>query len=367
MKKKILASLTALAIVFGIAVTVFPISRAAVVPYFISVNDTLLPFNENNMPLFQNGTYLIPANVLPSAGVFVVDAVSDERVMLSRGTRFVIFYVRQEVMIDQDGNLSWAPAHRTGNRFYVPLTPVASHFGLTYEIIRRDDIIPNTRVSVIRINPNQFVNAESFIGLHSDAIRDSYNRHFNAANQTDIAPPDDDIPPSFADVTVYLSFYNLSAGSTEEILGILSNAGFLGTFFASADDIVENPGLVRRIAGSGHTVGIWIQDGIYYEEYQSASDLLFEAAKLTTVLVATNLTLEPEELPSNLVVWDSMQSSGNITAASVINALPTTSGARHGVRFNCSENTAAILPGVLSHLRESDYTVVPIVETAEPI
>ncbi|MCL2402597.1 MAG: hypothetical protein FWC90_08170 [Oscillospiraceae bacterium] len=374
-RNRFISGIVSAAMVIGLIWFVRPVSRAAVVPYFVAVNDTVLPFNENTMPLHSNGHYFIPHNVLVSAGVHYLVNIPDETVQLYRGDRTVNFYTIQNHTTDQDERiLNWPSARRVGSRFYVPLAQVAAFFGLTYEIIEiGHDIIPYDHVSIIRIQPDPMLNGPSFVGLHRSALRTTYLRHL--ASQQATLPPtgtDEDTPPDFRDTTIYLSFFDLSAGGLKDILDLLDSpaaTGFNATFFASAADIVENPGLIRRIFGSGHSLGIRLIEGTF-EEYLEASALLFEAASVRSVLISAysdNENAIDTAQEHVLLLWDSPQSFGeNDTAPRVINAISRDSNTRQNLKFNASENTALLLPGVFTFLRTNNYTVQRITETVLP-
>ena len=376
MKKK----LTAFIIVICLAAALMPHSRAAIVPYFVAVNETLLPFNEDTMPLLHGGVYFVPARVFRDAGVWSVPSVQEERIYLYRGGRHVNFYTAQGqgVTIDQDGVVrNWPSARRIGNRFYLPLHHVSNFFGLTYEIVEVGyDVIPHPEpISMLRITSRASINAPTFISMNRDNMRNSYNSFFGITPPPTPRPPDGtELPPtqpSFSDVTIFLSFYDLSAGGAEAILDAL-DLGYRSSFFVSADDIIKNPGLIRRISGSGHKLGIWLTEGTY-EEYLHASALLFEAAKVKTVIVSAGDAAEQAARMADengLIYWDASQDfgrGGGVTASDVTDAMPTEHGTRHNFRFACSEDIALILPGLLSFLRVNDYTVVRITETIAPI
>ena len=92
MKKRI----TAMIIILSLAVVFVPsTSLAAVTPYFMAVNDALLPFTDENMPLVINGEIFVPDRVLEGAGVFSIVSVDRGQVRLYRGggaSRSVDFY-----------------------------------------------------------------------------------------------------------------------------------------------------------------------------------------------------------------------------------------------------------------------------------
>jgi len=375
-KKRIIAVFVAVSLM---AVFTPTVSRAAVTPYFIAVNDALLPFGDDTMPFVSGGEFFVPVRVFEGVGVWSISSADQEIVRLYRGvSRFVEFDTLQGLVEDQDGNtLNWPSARRVGQRVYVPLRQVSEYFGFTFRTIDVPrSVIPDEQVRIIRIVSNAIFNDPTFVGVNERAMRSAYNNYF--APQPPIIPPIDPpvVPqPNFSDVTILLSFYDISAGSADGILDMLdiqATSGDHSCFFVSAGDIAENPGLIRRIAGSGHALGIWLENGTL-KEYREASALLFEAAKIRTVIVsageAAEIALETAEM-SGLIFWGDSHSFidyDNLSVAAITGALPIESGARSNLMFSCSENAASILPGVYSFLSDNEYTIVRITETVEPI
>ena len=357
-----------------------PVSQASVTPYFMAVNDDLLPFTAANMPYVAGSDIFVPHVIFRQVGVWETASAAAERVRLYRGGEtFVDFYTSTGVTEDQNGTLAWPSAHRIGSTFYLPLRQVCSYFGLSFEILDvRRETIPEEQMRVIRIlQPNMWVfNGATFLGYNSRAIRSAYNDYFQQPPRTpETEPPEEEPQLTFSDVTMHLSFYDLNAGGANLILDTFDDhteADSRLCFFVSAEEIAENPGLVRRISGVGHTVGLWLEEGTL-EEYHELSALLFEAAKIRTVLISADEAAETAmETAENfgLVFWSassSFQASPNLTESQVTNALPTVGGERQLFRFACSENVASVLPGVLAHLREFEYVVAGITETTEPV
>jgi len=353
-----------------------PVSRAAVTPYFIAVNDTLLPLDDSTMPLIHNGIYFVPYAVFRGVGIYSASSLRDSRVLLYRGDSSLNFQVGG-MTTDQGGNsLLWPSARRDGNRLYVPLRQVTEYFGLSYEIIEVSrDIIPDSDISLIRITSDAAIipNAVTFASMRGGYLRDAYNRYFATTGPDNDIPPVD-LPPDHSDVTVYLSFHDISSYGAARILDLLESPaapGFRAGFFVSADDIINNPGLIRRIFGGGHAIGIWLAYGTY-DEYLHASALLFEAAKITTIIVSADDATETATATADLhglIFWDASISfaSGNVTTPGITGVISTVSGARQNLRFTCCESTASALPGVFSFLRTYSYTAGLITETAAPI
>jgi len=182
-------------------------------------------------------------------------------------------------------------------------------------------------------------------------------------------------PPDFSDVTIHLNFYDVSEESATGILNMLdiqADYGYRSCFFVNTGDIRDNPGLIREISGSGHAIGILLLKGTY-EEYLEASALLFEAAKVKTVLVSTDVLIQTDRsvaTENGLLLWESAQSLVDPEAQSVdmiTAAIPQERGARQNLMFSCSENTASILPGIISYLWENNYVIEGITETVQPL
>jgi hypothetical protein len=356
-------------------------SLAAVTPYFIATNDTLLPFNESTMPFVSGGNILVPDSVFGGVGVWSVSDVDLELVWLYRGNRFVDFNTATGEVQDQDGNiLNWPSARRVGRSFYVPVRQVCEHFGLTLQILEvPHNVIPYERMRVIRIVSNSTVSGATFIGQNERALRNAYNDYY-----TPVAPPPqppllpeepDELPPDYSTITIYLSFFDISAGSAEEILNVLESqvvSNHQTCFFVSADDILMNPDVIRRISGSGHVIGIWLDEGTY-EEYLETSALLFEAAKVRTVLVSSDESTETAVLTADehdLIFWGGSQNIAGhdaLTIAGAVAMLPADNDARSNMMFSCSENAALVLPGLYTHLRVNEFMIARINETVEPI
>ena len=362
-------------------------SRAAVRPYFMAVNDTLLPFNDDTMPFVSGGEILVPHGMFSGVAVHSVASADLERVRLHRGpTKLVDFFTATGVTLDQDGAaLQWPAARRIGGRFYVPAEQVCDFFGLTYEIIDISrDIIPQEQMRVIRITSGGGLNGKTFVGMNSNAIRDAYNDYYappppppsqptTTPNVTSPQPSVEELPPVYSDVTIHLSFYDVSAGGTDVLLEQLEaydSYGYQFCFFVTAGNIANDPGLIRRISGSGHMIGIWLEKGTL-DEYYEASALLFEAAKLKTVLISANDDVKavPAAGHGGLVFWGtsrSLEYSDTLSLEEVTEMIPRESGARQNLISSCSENAVLMLSGIFSYLREFEYTVASITETVEP-
>ena len=393
--KKIIKQITSTILVLVMAFTIFPgTTGAAVTPYFVIINETLLAFNEETMPLIVGGEIFIPAGVFEHFNIWEVGSDDAEHIRVYRGRRHIDFFTRpgETRTIGSINNvenlLRWPSARRIGSRFYIPLRQVTEFFGLNYQQVPiPDSIISSRQMYAIRIFLDSTINGPTAVGMNRAQITQAYNNFFStplppppqpggagtSATGDEVAPPrvPETAPPDFSDVTIHLSFMDIAAGSASWILDLLemqAALGFLGTFFVSADDIHEDPGLIRRISGTGHTLGIWLNEGTI-EEYLSISALLFDAAKIRTVLVSSYYAVEQTRQmaqDNGLIFWDATKALVDYSAASIsaiTGEIPRESGAVRNLMFTCSEQVTAILPGVYSYLRNNLFNVSRITET----
>ena len=385
MKKRVTAVSIALLLAICLLAALIPtVTNAAIATYFVAVNDTLLPFNEDTMPFISGGNFFLPDNVFERVDdIWAIGSDSLEHIRLYKGRTYVDFFTDSRQTVDHEGNtLRWPPARRIDSKFYMPLRQVCDYFGLESQIIRvSDDIIPDQQMYVVRIISTSRINGETFVGLNRNAIRTSYNQYY-APPQPPSPPPTDfpppptvEPPPSFPDVTVYLSFYDISAGSADGILDLFdlqAESGFHSCFFVNGNDIARDPGFIRRVYGTGHMIGIWLETGTY-SEYAETSALLFEAAKVKTVIISAeeaSVSVVAMAEANNLIFWASDRSLEDYDAQSVpliTETIPIESGASMNLMFSCSENAASVLPGVYSFLLVNEYTVSRITETVEPV
>jgi len=381
LKKTIPAAIIALLIA---AVFVPGVSQAATTPYFVALNDTLLPYNDDTSPIISGGELFIHDRVLEGLGVFAIGSDDLGFVRLYRGTRYVDFYVARGVTLDQNGNtLFWPSPRRVGGRLYVPLRHVSEYLGLTYQVVDIPlDIIPDQQTQLVRVASDAIFNAQTLVGMNRNAIKAAYNDYFSPAQPPSppIGEPAEPTPtpeptPTYEDVTIHLSFFDISAGSAEAILDLLdiqTEPGFHSCFFVNKRDIAENPGIVRRIAGSGHTIGLWLEEGTFME-YLGASEVLFEAAKAKTVIISAGEGSEAAAAMAGgygLIFWETAQSLvdyENQTLTAITEEIPREGGARRNLLFSCSESAASALPEVYSFLVANAFTVTRITETVEPI
>ena len=269
----------------------------------------------------------------------------------------------------------------------MPLNQVCDFFGLSYEVqaVGRD-IISEEQMWIIRIRSSSglpSLNWPTFFGYYRDALRNAYNDYYapptpasptSPGDNDQLAPPVDEPPQRYSDVTIHHSFYAISAGGADAILELLnlkqheSATDYRFCFFISESDISEDADIVRKIAGSGYPIGIWLDAGTM-EEYLRTSALLYEAAKVKTVLVSSFINDESifeAEGIDEVIYWNSNYSiayDDTFSVEAVTEMLPQESGERSNLIASCSDFTALMLVDILSYLVEREYIITGINET----
>ena len=368
MKKRVIVIFLALSLV----VTLPPVaSRASPMVCFTGVNDTLLPFRDATMPAYFGTVLYVPAGVFAEFGISSGTSASRDNLYVYRGEKErLAFYISLELAMDQSGEIYENVGVKTVDGLYfLPLDFICEFFELTYKLLSNDP------VSVLRIkNSDAVYNDPSFIGHYKNQIEQAYKAYSAPSTSTPVpsAPPaETPVIFDYSDVTVYLSFCGVTETYASLILSALSDYSVTACFFLSAADIAENPALVRRISGENHMVGIWL-DSAELDEYSGTSRLLFEAAKLVTPLVASDIEISGDAaalceeyglLYRVATVWP--EESNN--AAAVASQLSVTPYTYDDIRFACTQNTSRILPTVLRYLNSHFYTVSLITETSPNI
>ncbi len=371
-KKRILTAVIALCAALTLMT---PGVQAAGTVYFVGVNDTLVPLSDQTIPRYYGGELYLPYNIFTykadDTGLGVFCAASSDLVMLYTSGRRLKFDMVGATVTDQDNILyNTYTAKAANGTVYLPAELIKSFFGLSINVISSEP------ATVIRIKSTSAVyNDPTFVGTYKNAMQTAYNAYLgitssDAPSSTASVPP---VIQSFENVTVYLSFHDFTADRLALLLDILDTAEFKCAFFVGANEIAENADLLRRAAGSGHAVGIRLDTG-EYEEFRSASDLLFEAVKIKTLLVSSGGGVLPAAAETagskGLILCDAADAYGEtseLTLATLTGSLSALG--REGsvnLSFACSETSSTVMPGLLSYLSDHQYDVRRISETDRP-
>jgi len=357
-----------------------PMPAAAANLYFTGINDSVAPLTSSSMPYWSGGTLYVPYTVFDANQNGVGVSLGLYTSYNHRSHIVTIFNLKQMLVFDlergtcRDDMTGAAYDARAVMRYgkpYVPLYVVCSVFGLEYSYNQLSYI---SQGYLVRIKSADAVLDD---GLFIDRARElinnrlrDYTQSLSPAETTPTIPVSPSEPPEVdgGNVATYLAFRCESADGLSAILNTLDGTGQYALFFLAPQVIEEEGGLVRRILGTGHSVGILAWEG--EKEALSRGRLALEELAHTR----TTLAYVPDGARAGLeeqgwVCWketlylepgDSV--GGTAFAGTVLNRLGTRRRTVY-LTLEGSGNTARVLSALLRQLSSNHYTVAVPMET----
>lgn len=352
---------------------------------FVALNDNIPPISGDTIPIWSGGVLYVPYTIFDRTLVNNVDL----GVYVSRSsTSVTLWNMRQILVFDLVTGACWddisgevfdyARAIVRNGRPYVPLQMVCDFFGLSCSYINlpQGDMV-RIKSSDVGLNDAEFV----------DAAGDLINRRLREYSQSltpDPTPAVPSDPPqtnlgddpeeetSTGFVSTYLAFSCESGAGIGEILDTLDGRDVYALFLLTPQVIAEEGDLVRRILGTGHSLGILAQ-GTGLEQTRA---LLEEGNQLLEALVRTRTTVAcvPEGQQTALeregwICWEETLAlaPGDTVGANTFasNTLRRLEGRTRSTYLTMEggENTARVLSSLLRQLENNSFVVTIPAET----
>lgn len=375
-KRRVLPLLLALVLTAGLFA---PLPASAANLYFTGINDSVAPLTSGSMPCWLSGTLYVPYTVF-DANQNGVGVSLGLYASYNRQTRTVTIFNLKH-MLAFDPNQSTCRDEMTGvvydgraiirnGKPYVPLGVVCSVFGLEYSYSPLSYI---SQGYLVRIKSADAVLSDTlFIERARDLINNrlrDYTQSLNPAEATPAAPsnPTGSTEVDGNDVAVYLAFRCEEADELPSILNTLDSAGCFALFFLTPQIIEEERDLVRRVLGTGHSVGILSPDGDTETLLRGRTALEELTRTRTTLAYVPEGKAGLEERgwvcwEETLVLEPGESTGGTALANTVLNRLGTR---RRAVCLTLEGdgNTARVLAAFLRQLDNNHYTVAVPMET----
>jgi len=275
------------------------------------------------------------------------------------------FDTARGTVVDQDKIEYGISAEKKNGLIYVPVNLVCRFFGINYETIPADP------APVVRFYVGVYINQKTFLSLNKSDMEKYYDAYVgkdSSPGASSTSPTE----PAHKIVTLFLSFNGLSSADFKKVLDKFDQYRYKCCFFVSADEIASNAELLRRAAGTGYTIGLWLKDGTP-DEYEKASSLLFEATKLRSILVSAGgeaaKTAEATAGSEGLVFWEPTKSyndSDKVTKGTVTGLLNALDSSRVSINMACTDGNVSLLSFLLDYLAQNNYIVKRITETTAP-
>ena len=358
MKRTIKLILIVLVVVSMLAV---PFAGAASNVCFTAINDTLQTLGESTMPVIIGNILYIPCTFFASRELGVYYITSGSQLLLYNSQKRLLYDTALGIVSDQEDNRNYITANVQNGLIYVPVDEVCTYFGLSYDVIQ-SELAPVVRF----YNTQQYLDQNTFLRLNMPLMQQLYDAYTQPETS-----PEAEAEVTFENVTVYLSFYELSSENFEQVLDLLEQYSCKACFFVSAEEIAADAALLRRAAGAGHTIGLWLTEGTG-EEYEKSYCQLFEAAKIYSILVSApddvmDTARETAEA-KGLVFWRPTKSYDSDTDSgySLSSRLSDIESSRIGLNIPCTDEFVSQIGYLLGYLSDRQYTVNRITETTTP-
>ena len=357
-KRKWLSLLLAVCIVVC-TLCVLPSTASADDVCFIAINENLLELS--TMPAFVGASVYVPYWVFESFRIYYSFFSSDNIAMVYTEAKQFYFELGSGNTYDNDGIYYTAQAIFRNGQVYLPAKFICDQFGLTYSYISGSGHGDIVRI----VDGSAVLSDEKFLSAASLLMESYYNAYMGLIASPAPSPgptpvrPDDE--PNRRDTEVLLSFTSLPS---KAILDTLEQYGTKACFLLSPEDIPLSPDTVRRIVASGHSLGILCGDDPS-ADYEAAASLLFDAARVTPLLVASvqedDLTCREMAAQHALAFLDydvdAVQNGEGARSAAVVTSQIEFSQGLVSVRLTSGGTTEQILADILSYLNQNHFSI----------
>lgn len=375
MKRRIMAVLSTIALLATLMCTPGIATERVC---FTAVNDRLMLLQANAMPTWVNGLLYVPGTVFDRS-VTTVDfgmqynySRSSNTVTLYNLRQMLVFDLAEGKAYDQISGKTVPRAVNRNGRIYLPVVAVCDFFDL-------DHYYTQTQSGyLLRIrNDAAFLSDAGFVDAASMDMANQLQKYQNSLKPVD--PPDSSVQPDQSGdspddprVQVCIGVRCTTGEGLRTILNAMDRAGWRGVFFFEPNMIAGQDALVRRVVGSGHTVGLLTHG----EDVATCRQQLQQGNRLLALTVRTAATavFAPEEQrqeleKDNWVCWRDTQNGSvrtseraSVYAQRMVNGL----GVRRRTVYltlDDSAATARVIPSLLDRLEEEGYTMLAPLET----
>lgn len=380
-KRRVLSWLLAAALFIGLSLPM-PVSAANL--YFTAINDSVALLTSDAMPLWYGGTIYVPYTVF-DANLNGIGVSLGLNISYNRGSNLVTLFNLQQMLVfdlnngtcrdEITGVVYSAKAIMRNGKPYLALNTVCTFFDLEYSYSQLP-YIPQGYLVRIK-SADSVLDDASFIDQAQDIIGmrlQEYTQSLSLAGTTNPAPstnPRPSTPPEVdeSNTATYLAFRCESGAGLSDILDALDSRDRRAVFFLAPQVLEEERDLVRRMLGTGYSVGI-LADGDNPAEELEWGQLILEELTHTRTTLAYAPAGQRERLEQEgWICWresvlaePSDSISASAFSANTINRLGNRNATVY-LTLAGGENTARVLSALLRSLGENHFVVDIPVET----
>lgn len=362
-KKALLAAALCAAALLALMVPAFG-SAASV--NLMAVNDTVLDITPENMPRTVGGVLYVPYTMLSkqvngiNLGVNAMYSTTKRTVLVTDGQRGVVFNTQSNTAQDVEGNPVPVRAMVRNSTVFLPIDWLCEYFG----------VIGCTRTrtpygTLIRITNRAVVLSDrDFADAAAPQLADNLRRYLEAGGRGEGEDPvpsggaEPSPPPDGAELTLACRW----GEEAEECAKLIEDRDQRALFLFAPEEIAGQDGLIRRLAGAGHTLGLVLSGGDpagCLAQAREGRALLAAAARYPALVAAAPELDEAgrEALrEAGYVVWTPTARGESFSSGG---ALVRGLSARqvNYVEIACAAGGAAFLRGALNLMEEENCQV----------
>ncbi len=379
--------------------------------YFTAAADELRPLSDDTMPFVRSGEYYLPYTIFSekSLGISYSRDLSKYTLTLSDGSKTLVFDSLRGYAYDEQQRYDERLAARNGT-VYLPIEFVCDYFGLDFQVIATKP------VPILRVAGSGSMSQSEFRQKVEVGLAQLYLEYQTAGEddpspsatgstapsptpsggEVDSSPEPTPEQPEEEPVTVYLTFDDGPNVHTTDILNVLDDYDVKAAFFLTGSllESEDRQDIVRRIVGSGHTVGIHAYSHVPEQMYASVESLTGELERANEALRAitgertrlfrfpygsryTAVTKNMREavIGAGYRYWDwtvdaedYTQPSAAALASQVISGLRAAKpGSTAVVLMHDTGYTAQALETILDYIEAGNFVIETIQVTTDPI
>jgi hypothetical protein len=330
---------------------------------FSATNDTLQDLG--SMAVYSGGAAYVPGKIFTSLSLYFI--ADDKTAILFDSKSTVTFDLVNGGCSDNLGASYSTTAIYKSGQVYVPASWVCSYFNLKYS--------PITGIGygdVIRItNSKAVLSNQQFLDAATSLMHSHYNDYFgvNTTVTPSTSPSPSPSPTTNTDGTqkaanLSLCFIGLPS---KEILDSLDAYSFKACFFVTAEEAKSSPDIIRRICGSGHSIGIYCKSSAQ-NECVDAVNAIFEAAQERPVLITSHDSISKsciEYAKANGFAYFSPKIlfTGSVKYAYIVTSKLENAKGYVTVSIYLDEYTENALPSILKYVTSKSFKVSALRET----
>ncbi|MBP8641091.1 MAG: hypothetical protein KBI01_09390 [Oscillospiraceae bacterium] len=327
---------------------------------FTATNDNLLELD--NMTAFVNGVPYVPAKAFSTFGIYYDYFDSSSTALLYTGTKQIFFELTTGNTKDSFGTTYSASAVFKYGQVYLPVPWMCKYFGLSYQYISGTGYGDVLRIK----NGSEVLTDSLFFDAATFTMRTRYNDYFGKSDPASPTPsPTPSTNTQNDNASVSLCFIGLPS---EKILDSFDDYALKACFFITAEEAAASPDIVRRIYGSGHSLGIYCKTDPE-RECETAAEIIFEAAQFRPTLITS-----PTAISQSIVEY---AESNGFAYFRPVNEIPV--GTKYSTVINSklddikgysslfitlTEDTENYLPSVLSFVNSNKIRLLPLLEVS---